>query len=138
MQRVVLDTNVLVSAIIQRSYPYHIVNEFFIERKIELCISNELMQEYYEVLKRDKFSRYPDFSAKAEFFLSIIETEGKKYFPKRKLRLISDESDNKLLELAGACKANFLVTGNTTDFTLKKYKQTFIVTPREYWEKHRP
>ena len=55
MQKIILDTNVLVSSLIQRSYPYLIVNEIFTETKIELCVSDNLLHEYYEVLNRRKF-----------------------------------------------------------------------------------
>jgi predicted nucleic acid-binding protein len=61
-----------------------------------------------------------------------------KFFPRTKLTIISDKDDNKFLELASECKANFLITGNTNDFTKKKYKRTKIVTPKEYWENHQP
>lgn len=53
------------------------------------------------------------------------------------LTIISDKDDNKLLELAEESTADFLITGNTNDFTLKKYKQTRIVTPKEYWENYK-
>ena len=52
MQKLVIDTNVFVSALIQRSYPYLIINELFVEGKIELCISDALLEEYYAVFNR--------------------------------------------------------------------------------------
>ena len=61
MQKVVIDTNVLVSSLIQRSYPYLIVNNLVIEGKVELCVSEQLMAEYCEVLIRPKFSSFLDF-----------------------------------------------------------------------------
>lgn len=39
MQKIVIDTNVMVSSLIQKSYPYTIVNELFIDNKIKLCVS---------------------------------------------------------------------------------------------------
>ncbi|PKQ69312.1 putative toxin-antitoxin system toxin component, PIN family [Raineya orbicola] len=70
MQRIVIDTNVIVSSLIQRSYPYKILYELFIEEKFILCVSEPLMAEYYEVLSRPKFAKYPDFFGKAESLLS--------------------------------------------------------------------
>lgn len=137
MQKVVIDTNVFVSGLIQRSYPYLIIKELFIEGKIDLCVSDDLLQEYYLVLKRKKFSRYPDFINKAEVLIADIETKSVKFSPKNKLTIISDKDDNKLLELAEESKADFLITGNTNDFTIKRYKQTRIVTPKEYWENYK-
>ncbi len=43
-----------------------------------------------------------------------------------------------ILELADKSKADFIITGNTTDFTMLNYKNTKIVSPREYWENCRP
>jgi uncharacterized protein len=137
MQKIVIDTNVFVSSIIQRGYPYLIVNELFIEGKISVCISDEILQEYYDVLKRRKFEKYHDFVNKAETLLADIESKSTKFLPSKKLTVISDKDDNKFLELALECKADFLITGNTNDFTMKKYKRTKIVTPKEYWENHK-
>ena len=136
MQRIVIDTNVIISSLIQKSYPYTIINELFIDDKIEMCVSEELMAEYYDVLRREKFAKFQDFFARAEVLLVEIETKAKMFNPKIRLQLISDLDDNKIVELADECLANFVITGNTTDFTFPTYKETKIVTPREYWGIH--
>jgi len=43
-----------------------------------------------------------------------------------------------ILELADECLADFVITGNTLDFTFPTYKNTKIISPKEYWEKYRP
>ena len=134
MQKVIVDTNVIVAALIQRGYPNFIIKELFIENKFQLCISNELLAEYHEVLIRPKFSRYPDFLIRAEALLVDIETKAVKYYPTITLDLISDDDDNMILELADECLADFIITGNTRDFTFSTFKQTKIVTPKEYWD----
>ena len=136
MQKIVIDTNVIVSSLIQRGYPYKIINELFIEDRVQLCVSDELMSEYYEVLSRPKFAKYPDFLIRAETLLADIENKSTKFIPTIKLDLISDADDNMILELADICLADFIITGNTTDFTFPTYKQTKIVTPKEYWDDH--
>ena len=138
MQRIVIDTNVIISSLIQKSYPYTIVNELFIDDKIEMCVSEELMAEYYDVLRREKFARFHDFFSRAEALLVEIETKATMFKPKIRLNLISDADDNMVLELADECIANFVITGNTIDFIFPTYKETKIVTPREYWENHKP
>ena len=137
MQKIVIDTNVIVSALIQRSYPNAIIYELFIEQKFQLCISAELMAEYYEVLSRPKFAKFHDFFIRAEALLADIETQASLYFPTLKLELISDKDDNMILELADECEADFVITGNTTHFIFPTYKQTKIVSPKEYWENYR-
>jgi len=138
MQKVVIDTNVIVSALIQSSYPYLIINNIFIEQKFQLCISDKLLAEYFEVLARPKFAKFQDFFIRAEALLVDIETNATKYLPSITLELISDDDDNMILELADECEADFIITGNTTDFTFSTYKQTKIVTPKEYWENYQP
>lgn len=123
MQKIILDTNVIVSGLIQKSFPYLILNLYF-EREIELCLSENLINEYIEVLNRDKFSRFQDFRAKADAVISDINSTASLYSPKKKVKKIRDPDDNMLMELALECKADFLVTGNTNDFTIKKYKRT--------------
>ena len=61
MQRIVLDTNVFVSALIQRSYPYFILDECLANTDIRICVSHAVYQEYSSVLQRPKFARFPDF-----------------------------------------------------------------------------
>jgi putative PIN family toxin of toxin-antitoxin system len=136
MQKIVIDTNVIVSSLIQRSYPYKIIYELFVDDLFLLCVSEELMAEYYEVLARPKFERFADFCGKAENLLADIETKCKKFVPKITLDFIKDKDDNMILELADECKADFIITGNTNDFTFSEYNQTKIISPKEYWESH--
>lgn len=138
MQRIVVDTNVIVSSLIQRSYPYLIIYELFIKSRITLCLSDSLLAEYVEVLSRPKFARFPDFYLRAEILLADIEIKSAKYDPNKFVSIIADEPDNRILELADECTADFIITGNTNDFTFSFYKETRIVTPREYWENYRP
>jgi len=138
MQKIIIDTNVIVSSLIQRGYPYRIVFDLFIEDKISVCISPMLMAEYYAVLERPKFAQFHEFVAKAKLVLANIELKAMHYNPKITLDLISDKDDNKIMELADDCKADFIITGNTNHFTFPLYKQTKIVTPKEYWENYKP
>ena len=138
MQKIVIDTNVIVSSLIQRDYPNLIIKDLFIEQKFQLCISDELLVEYYEVLARTKFSKFQDFFIHAEALLVETEAKATKYNPTITLDLILDDDDNMILELTDECLANFVITGNTTDFTFSTYKQTKIVTPKEYWDNYQP
>jgi putative PIN family toxin of toxin-antitoxin system len=132
--RFILDTNVLVSANIQRSYPYFIVDRVFADPNLELCISDLLFAEYVEVLNREKFAKFPDFHSRAQTLLNDIESYGVRFTPTLKVDLIADKPDNRLLELAETCGAEYLVTGNTNDFTMADYKGTKIVSPKEFFE----
>ena len=137
MQKVIIDTNVLVSALIQRSYPHFIIYNYVFEELIEVCISDEIFKEYLEVLNRPKFSRYPDFLNKAELVLAQIETKATRFFPQEKFKIIKDIDDNKFLDLAYESKARFIITGNTNDFTMSNFNGTIIITPKDFWDNFR-
>ena len=49
MRRVVIDTNCLVAILPSRS-PYHKVWTDFLDNRLEICISNEILAEYEEIL----------------------------------------------------------------------------------------
>ncbi len=138
MQKVIIDTNVIVSALIQKNYPFFIIDELFFENKIELCISEKLFKEYSDVLSRPKFSRFPDFMNKATYILREIGLRAVYYEPIISLDIIKDKDDNMILELADESDADFIITGNTNDFIMSNYKETKMATPKQYWENYRP
>jgi len=105
----------------------------FIDDKIVLCVSEALMAEYYDVLRRPKFAIYQDFVARAESLLADIEAKAMMYYPLLSLNIISDKDDNKILELADVSDADYIITGNSNDFTFPTYKSTRIVNPKDYW-----
>lgn len=136
MQKIILDTNVIVSSLIQKNYPYLII-EHCIEGNAIICVSNPILQEYIEVLGRPKFARFSDFKTNADFLIARLSEMAEIYEPKTKLNIIADEPDNRFLELAESSKADFILTGNTNDFTMDAHHKTKIVTPKEYWEEHK-
>ena len=132
--RLILDTNVLVSALIQRNYPYFIIDLVLADNTLQLCISDQLFAEYIEVLNREKFSKFSDFHARALILLADLEGRALKFHPSIKIDVIGDDPDNRLLELAETCHADYIVTGNTNDFTMTEYKGTKIVSPKGFFE----
>lgn len=136
MQKIILDTNVVVSSLISKNYPYFIVKRC-IEKKLQICLSDSVFREYKEVLARPKFVKFPDFRDNANFLLLKLSAIAVFYNPTKKLRIIRDVPDNRILELAQASTADFLITGNTNDFTMPNFEETRITTPSEYWTKFR-
>lgn len=136
MQKIILDTNVIVSSLIQKNFPYLIVDHC-IEGNAIICLSNPILQEYVEVLGRPKFARFSDFRTNADFLIARMSEMSEIYEPTATFKIIKDEPDNRLLELAQISKADFIITGNTNDFKMKNYSGTRIVTPKEYWEEHK-
>jgi putative PIN family toxin of toxin-antitoxin system len=138
MQKVIIDTNVLVSNLIQKSYPHYIVRGLFLSNKFKLCISESLLWEYEDVLHRRKFAKYQNFYKGADFLLKYIKENSESFSPIIRISMLEDKDDNMLLELADESNADFLITGNANDFIIPKYKETLIVSPVDYWENYRP
>ncbi|HVZ97460.1 MAG TPA: putative toxin-antitoxin system toxin component, PIN family [Chitinophagaceae bacterium] len=134
MPKVIIDTNVLISSLIQKSYPFLIIDELFVNEEIRLCISDEILREYLDVINREKFSKYREFQTNAKSLIEDIEKYADKYFPVKQIYVLKDAGDNKFLELAEISKADYLVTGNTKHFKIKKFRKTKIVSPKEFWE----
>lgn len=138
MQKLILDTNVIVSALISSSIPSKILYELVLTEKVEICLSEEVLSEYVEVLNREKFSKFANFKTKAEVVLNRLQEIATFYQTDRKIEVLTDTSDNKFLELAAVSAADYLTTGNTLDFTMTEFEYTRILTPREYWDNHAP
>ena len=134
MQKIILDTNIVVSALIQKSYPHYIVFDSVLVKNVQLCLSEALLREYYDVLSRPKFAKFSDFERNAAIVLNYFSKTALFYEPKISLDIIKDASDNKLLELADESNADFLITGNSADFIMTHYKNTQILSPRSFWE----
>lgn len=132
--RVVLDTNILVSALIGNSYPKQIIYDCIFNQKIKVCVSPQILKEYNEVLNRPKFDKFKNFKEKALILLKYLEEITEYFEPTFKLDFISDEADNRFLELALTANAQFIVTGNFTDFNFSEYESIKIVSPKYFYE----
>ena len=133
MQKVILDTNIIVSALISNSIPTKILYDLALTQKVKTCLTEEIFMEYIEVLNREKFTKYTNFKSKADIVLNKLREISTYYETNRKLEILSDTSDNKFLELAAVSSADYLITGNILDFQITEFEYTRILSPREYW-----
>jgi putative PIN family toxin of toxin-antitoxin system len=127
MFRVVLDTNVIVSALLRENGPEDLILKLVLNAFLELCVSEPILAEYEQVLRRKKFSFDP---AAVDRALAHIRKVATNVSPKRILKISPDEQDNRFLECAEACRADYLVTGNKRHFP-KSWKRARIVNARE-------
>ena len=126
--RVVLDSNIVVSACLTPQGASATIVELALLGYFTLCISQEVLSEYREVLARPKFSRELE---RIKTVLEGIEETSAVIVPRQRLTLSSDEEDNRLLECAQAAKADFLVTGNRKHFP-DRMDEVRILSPREF------
>jgi len=122
----VIDTNVLVSALLSpNGAPAKILN-MAISGKILICIDSRIMLEYENVLRRDKFPFEPsDVSVLLDRILQI----GIIVVPKPTDIIFSDQDDAKFYEVA-KCTGAFLVTGNMRHYP----KEPNVISPNDFLE----
>lgn len=121
---VVVDTNVLLVAVSDRS-KYHWLYKAILERKISIAFTNEILEEYEEIIAKHWF---PDIAA--DVTRSLIELSTAKltvvYF---KLNvIITDVDDNKFVDCAFAANADYLVTNDAHFNVLKSLEFPSIKT----------
>jgi uncharacterized protein len=130
MIRVLLDTNVVVSAHLHAEGYERYVLDLALAGRIELVVSEKIRTEYEDVLQRAKFAIAARQLAKV---LRLIRAGARMVKPRRRLRAASDPDDNRFLECSEAGRADYLVTGNKRHFP-KKWRQTLVVNARELVE----
>ena len=114
MIRVVIDTNVLVSALLSRQGPNARVLDLVLAGKLQPCVTEEVLSEYRGVLSRPKFHGIGQASISA--LIELLETVSVKVRPTVTLKISSDEPDNRIYECAAAAGARYIVTGNRRHF----------------------
>jgi putative PIN family toxin of toxin-antitoxin system len=134
MIKIVVDTNIIVSAFIREGFSSKIIFDFILDDKVVFLLSQPVLDEYIAVLNREKFKKYPVFSQNAEFILAKLPEIAEMAQPNIKLNVISDVTDNKFLELAVFSNADYLITGNSNDFTISLYENVKILSPRKFCE----
>jgi putative PIN family toxin of toxin-antitoxin system len=128
--RVVLDTNVIVSAHLRSDGFERHVLDLVLAGKLRLIASLQILEEYEGVLQRPKFGID---RRQVRRSLALLRAAARIVRPHRNLKLTRDPADNRFLECAEAGKADYIVTGNKRHFP-GKWRQTQIVNSRELLE----
>jgi putative PIN family toxin of toxin-antitoxin system len=128
MIRVVIDTNVLVSALLSSQGPNAEVLDLVLAGKLQPCITEEVLSEYRGVLGRPKFHGIGQASIKA--LIDLLETVSARVRPTATLKISSDEPDNRIYECAAAAGARYIITGNRRHFE-QPYGSIEVVNARE-------
>lgn len=136
--RIVLDTNVIVSGLLNpEGNPGRIV-DLFLAGEVTLLADDRILAEYRAVLRRSKFSfDAPDVSD----FLDLLEAVSERVAAPPLGGKLPDESDRPFLEVALAAGVDALVTGNVRHFRLPHLGPLAVESPAEFlrrWTRSRP
>jgi uncharacterized protein len=126
--RLVLDTNIVVSAALNGEGPQRTVFLFSITKPARLFVSQEILAEYREVLMRPKLRIRKGTQRQ---LLDLIANRSFAVKPRIALEVAGDPADNMFLECADAARADYLITGNVKHFP-PFWKSTKVVTAREF------
>jgi putative PIN family toxin of toxin-antitoxin system len=127
---VVLDTNMIVAAVLTRGgFEAHAV-DLVAAHKVVMFVTEEIMLEYEGVLRRPRLRLAPRV---VDGLLNLIANLAVVVRPSTTITASPDEDDNRFLECAEASGAHYLVTGNLRHFPAS-WKATRIVTARQLVE----
>lgn len=127
--RVLLDTNILISAFQFGGTPYYVF-EYVLSKRVVGITSDELIVELLGVFRR-KFQLDTDTIKLAE---KKIRRSFQIVAPTTTLDVLDDVDDNRVLEAAITGRCDYIVTGDTDLLRLKHYKGIVIMTPAEFLE----
>jgi len=126
--RLVIDTNVLISAAIKPIGLQRTVFLITISKPARLYVSHPILEEYSEVLARPelRIRKGPRLR-----LLQLMKNHGHIVAPTRQLEATADPADSVFMECTDTARADYLVTGNQKHFP-RFWKKTKVVTPREF------
>lgn len=130
-EKVILDTNLWISFLISKKFSQ--IDELIEEQRIILIFSNELLEEFIDVVTRPKFKKHLS-KRDIEKILEYFDQFGELVKVKSDIKICQDEKDNFLLNLSVDSKADYLVTGDKDLLILEKIENTKILTFTEFIE----
>jgi putative PIN family toxin of toxin-antitoxin system len=128
--RVVFDTNIFISAFVIPGSLAEKAILRIIEQADSLLISKDIIDEVLSVLSL-KFGSDREGLSHVAVTLSDLAELVK---PARRIHLLKDEPDNRILECAIHGKADLLVTGDKEILQLQEYKGVKIINLKQYLE----
>lgn len=126
--RLVLDTNVLVSAALKPNGLQRTILTLALTQPARLYVTDPVLAEYQEVLARPELKIRRGVRLQ---FMQWIKNRARVMKVARAVRAAKDPSDDKFLECADAARADYLITGNLRHFP-RFWKSTKVVTAREF------
>lgn len=125
--RVVLDSNIIISAYVFGGKPL-IILQAVINEQIEGIISHVIIAEFINILRQ----KFKVSSADLKLFQSQIEDTFEVVNPLKTLQVLTDDPDNRVLEVAHEANCDYIITGDRDLLKLGKFEQIKIVSAHEF------
>ena len=132
--RAVLDTNVIVSAVLSQGSPPDAILRAWRKGAFQLVTSAPLLEELEAVLSRPHIAERLSWSERERrVFIATLSESAIVVEPKRKLAVIkADPADNKVLEAAVAGHSDYIVSGDSHLLAPRVYEDIQILTPTRF------
>ena len=126
--RIVLDSNVIVSAFASRGVCASLFEVLMVKEQI--ITSEHILAEASRIL-RTKI-KLPEKNTR-EIIDFLRENTEVAVYDKLSHRVSRDKDDDEIIALAVSSKSKIIITGDKDLLVLKKYKNIRILSPKEYW-----
>ena len=126
--RVVLDSNIFISALALPGGTADLALTAALDGRFDVLMSEPVLGEILGVLGR-KFGRNKDELARAALFLDDLSID---IATKSRIAVLSDEADNRILELAVDGGANIIVTGDRAMLRLGIFQDIHVLSLRQF------
>ena len=123
--KVIFDTNVFISAVLRDRNPEAVIVWVVDQPEWQWVVSSEILREYREVLRRNKFSFSAEVLKKWE---KVLDKNTKKVRVAQRFNFPRDQKDAKFLACAIASKADYLVTGDSDFSDARKLDNVTILS----------
>jgi putative PIN family toxin of toxin-antitoxin system len=133
MIRAVIDTNILVRAVIKPTGSVGPVLQRLRRREYTLLISRETLDELAAVLHRPRLRTKYELSDRVlRATIRLVVLRGELIYPDRRIAVCRDPRDDKFLELAAGSNAQVIVSGDEDLLTLSPFERIPIVSPARF------
>jgi hypothetical protein len=131
-EKVVLDTNIVISAAISEDGNPAKIFEMLLLEEITNFTTDQIISEIRDVMSRHKITQRLSL-VEVGFIIDNFERFSKKITPNETIDKVKDDpADNKILECAVAASANYIITGDEHLLKIREFRETKIVSPAEF------
>ena len=128
MKKISVDTNILISIFVFPGTTVINILEKVMDGELILGISDEILREFIGVCVR-KFNYEPEEAVNMADKIREISIT---VYPQKRINIIKDEPDNRILECAEAFGADCIISGDRHLLSIKKFRGIEILTPAEF------
>lgn len=132
----VVDTNVIISGLINESNTPGLVLENWIEREYDLAVSQSIISELKEVINYDKLEDLIDMTDLEKLnFIKRVKANSLLVEVNKGFKVLEDDpDDNKFFNVAVLAEADYIVSGDNLVLEVERFKDIKVVTPAEFLE----